>query len=82
MNEATSKKSWIELADDEIDLSDIPELDGDFAEQATMCEPLVRKNTMLVDSDIYEWFQREGPDYQQRMNRLLRDYMDSRKNCG
>lgn len=81
MNEATSKKNWIGLSDDEIDLSDIPEVGEDFAEHARMRGPLVQKNTVLVDADVYEWFERQGPDYQQRINQLLRDYIDAQKNA-
>jgi uncharacterized protein (DUF4415 family) len=82
MNEVTSTKSWVDLADDEIDLSDIPELGEEFFKHAKMRGPLVQKNTVLVDTDIYQWFQEHSPDYQQRINQLLRDYMDVQKNSG
>lgn len=82
MNEATSNKSWIGLADDEIDLSDIPEVGEEFVKHARMRGSLVQKDTVLVDADIYEWFQRQGPDYERRINQLLRDYMDSQKDAG
>ena len=81
MNEVTSKKSWVNLADDEIDLSDIPELGEEFFKHAQMRGPLIQKNTVLVDADIYAWFQQHSPDYQQRINQLLRDYMDAQTNA-
>ncbi len=80
-NDASSEKRWIGLSDDEIDLSDIPEVGKDFAEHARMRGPLVQKNTVLVDTGVYEWFERQGPDYQQRINHLLRNYMDAQKNA-
>ncbi|MBA5605786.1 BrnA antitoxin family protein [Duganella sp. FT3S] len=77
MNEATSRKHWTELADEEIDLSDIPEVTEASAKHGTMREALIQKNTLLIDLDVYDWFRRQGPDYEWRINQLLRDYMES-----
>lgn len=61
--------------DEGIDLSDIPELGEEFFRQAQLRGPLIEKYTALVDRDVYEWFQLQGPDYLQRMNQVLLDYV-------
>ena len=40
----------------------------------------VPKKTLLslrIDSDVIEWFRRQGAGYQSRMNALLRAYMEA-----
>lgn len=32
-----------------------------------------------VEREVYEWFHAQGPDYMQRINRLLREHMESRQ---
>lgn len=61
--------------DEGIDLSDIPELGEEFFQHAQLREALIEKHSALVDREVYEWFQSQGPDYLRRMNQLLRDYM-------
>lgn len=55
--------------------SDIPELDDEFFKNAKMRAPLTQKDTILLDHDIYEWFKSQGPDFQQRINVLLRSHI-------
>jgi uncharacterized protein (DUF4415 family) len=33
--------------------------------------------SLRIDSDVIEWFRRQGPGYQSRMNALLRAYMEA-----
>ena len=75
-----TKNDWKKInkvREERIDYSDIPELDD-----AVFAQPLVewppKKNTitMRVDSDVLEWFRRQGSGYQTRMNRVLRHYME------
>ncbi len=33
--------------------------------------------SLRLDSDVVEWFRRQGPGYQSRMNALLRAYMEA-----
>jgi len=35
--------------------------------------------SLRIDSDVIEWFKRQGPGYQSRMNALLRAYMEAHK---
>jgi uncharacterized protein (DUF4415 family) len=36
--------------------------------------------TLRIDSDVVEWYRRQGAGYQTRINALLRAYMEERKN--
>lgn len=40
-------------------------------------KPVARKKllTLRVDSDVLEWYKKQGPGYQTRINALLRAYM-------
>jgi len=44
-------------------------------------KPVPRKAllSLRIDSDVIEWFKRQGPGYQSRMNALLRAYMQAHK---
>ena len=33
--------------------------------------------SLRIDADVIEWFRRQGPGYQSRMNALLRAYMEA-----
>lgn len=72
-----NKVSNSELED--IDLSDLPEQSEEFFKRAKMEGPLIRKGTVLLDSDIYEWFQTQDAESQRRVNQLLREYMQSQQ---
>lgn len=68
------------VADEDIDFSDIPELDEKFFEAAQLLLPTQSKRmmTLRIDGDVVEWFKGHGPGYQSRMNAVLRAYMKSR----
>ena len=68
------------LKDDRIDFSDTPELTPEMFARAVVrrgLKPVPRKEqlTIRVDSDVLEWYKRQGPGYQTRINALLRAYM-------
>ena len=74
-----SNTDWKQLAsmdDQDIDTSDIAELDDDFFKQAELRIPPKQSVTMRLDSDVLLWFKSQGQGYQTRINRLLRNYMD------
>jgi uncharacterized protein (DUF4415 family) len=90
----TSKKSrsdWKRvdaLKDHKIDFSDIPEVTPEMFARAVVrrgLKPVARKRqlTIRVDSNVLEWYKRQGPGYQTRINSLLRAYMEEhlRKNA-
>ena len=81
MNKA-SKTDWARLAgmkDQEIDTSDIGELDDDFFRNAELRVPAKQAVTIRLDADVLEWFKEQGQGYQTRINQLLRLYMQSKQ---
>lgn len=67
------------MTDDEIDLSDSPELDESFFANATLRMPLQKKAVSLrIDPDILKWYKGQGSGYQTRMNAVLRMYMQAK----
>ena len=70
----TSRTDWDrldEMTDDDIDYSDIPPLNDEFFARARLVIP----NAVAVDPDVLAWFKRLGPDYPERINRILREYI-------
>lgn len=65
------------MKDKDIDYTDIPELGDDFFKNAELKLPQKQTVTMRVDSDVLQWFKRQGKGYQTRINQLLRRYMES-----
>ena len=68
------------LKDDRIDFSDTPELTPEMFARAVVrrgLKPVPRKAqlTIRVDSDVLEWYRKQGRGYQARINALLRAYM-------
>jgi hypothetical protein len=64
---------------EDIDFSDIPELGDDFFKNAVRIGPLVQKETVLVDRDVYEWFKEHVPESSKLISQLLRNYIDEQK---
>lgn len=79
------KSDWQEpavAAVEDVDLSDIQELDEEFFQHAEVRGPMIQLYSALVDRDVYEWFQLQGADYLQRMNQVLRDHMHAKQGGG
>ena len=80
-----SKERWAEIAaipDEEIDTSDIPELDAAFFEKARIVFPGSTPKDAgpaPIDAEIVEWFRAEGKGHVNRMNAVLRAYMLARE---
>lgn len=74
---------WERLArmkDEDIDLSDIPELDEQFWDNAQLAMPDTKERiTIRVDQDVLDYFRESGPGYQTRMNAVLRSFVTARK---
>jgi uncharacterized protein (DUF4415 family) len=84
----SSKKSLTDweridlLKDDDIDLSDIPELTPEMFARAVVkrglkITPNKAQLTIRVDQDVLAWFKSQGRGYQTRINSLLRAYMEA-----
>ena len=79
-----SKKRLAEIAsirDEDIDYSDIPELDDTFWANAELKMPEKKSRiTVRIDSDVLAWLKSQGAGYQTRMNAILRTYMEAQEN--
>ena len=66
--------------DEDINLSDIPELTDKFwqnAKQGQFYRPLKQQLTLRLDADVVAWFKAQTPEgdgYQTHINRALRQY--------
>lgn len=68
------------MSDEDIDRSDIPELDESFFERETVAFPPPKKQlTIRLDEDILEWLKAQGRGYQTRINAILRAYYEAHK---
>jgi uncharacterized protein (DUF4415 family) len=68
------------MKDEDIDYSDIPELDDSFFKKATVSFPPAKKQlTVRLDEDILEWLKGQGRGYQTRINAILRSYYEAHK---
>ncbi len=66
------------LSDKDIDTSDIPALDNAFFKSAEIrIRPNKKSLTMRLDTDVLEWYRKQGKGYQTRINAVLRMYMET-----
>jgi uncharacterized protein (DUF4415 family) len=70
------------LPDEEIDLSDCPEISPEMFAKAIVrrgikSAPPKVQLTLRIDNDVVEWFKSQGRGYQSRINALLRAYMEA-----
>jgi uncharacterized protein (DUF4415 family) len=67
------------MKDEDIDLSDLPEIPPEKFAQAVVrkgLQPVEHKTqiTLRVDADVLDWFRKRGAGYQSRINAVLRAY--------
>lgn len=72
------------LTDGHIDKVDIPEVPPEMFARGVIrrgLRPVVRKQqlTIRIDSDVLDWYKRQGQGYQTKINSLLRAYMEAHK---
>ena len=86
--ESTLKESltdWKRLdamQDDDIDLSDAPEITPEMFARSVVrsglkSPPNKKQITIRLDEDVLRWFRAQGAGYQTRINALLRAYMEA-----
>ena len=67
------------MKDGDIDLSDVPEITPDMFAKSIVRRGLKPRTktqlTLRVDSDVLEWYKKQGRGYQTKINLLLRAYM-------
>lgn len=70
----TSRTNWekLESIDDlDIDYTDIPPLEAAFFAGAHLMIP----NGVRIDADVLHWFRLHSTDYTERINAILRQYI-------
>ncbi|MGC9396040.1 MAG: BrnA antitoxin family protein [Anaerolineae bacterium] len=72
------------LEDEDIDLSDIPEITPEMFAKAVVRRglqppPGKQQVTIRLDDDVLAWFRAQGRGYQTRINSLLRAYMEAQQ---
>jgi len=70
------------MKDEDIDLSDNPEVPADMFARGIVrrgLKPVARKGqiTLRVDNDVLAWYRKQGSGYQTKINALLRAYMEA-----
>ena len=66
--------------DENIDFSEIPELDETFWRQAELIEPdLTEQVTIRVKRSVLAYFRAPGRGYQTRINRVLESYVRAQR---
>ena len=72
------RKKLVKMRDEDIDYSDIPELDESFWESAEVVMPVSPEKKQIsikIDREVLDYFRKDGPGYQTRMNAVLRAYI-------
>lgn len=78
----TDWKRFDALQDEDIDLSDAPEITPEMFAKAVVRRglqppPTKQQITIRLDYDVLKWFRAQGEGYQTRINALLRAYMEA-----
>jgi uncharacterized protein (DUF4415 family) len=75
-NQAKQLAALHKMKDEDIDLSDIPEItDWSNAIAGKYYRPVKQSLTIRLDADVIAWMKSQGPGYQTRINNLLRNAM-------
>ncbi len=81
--ESTSETNWEridQMADEEINTSDIPPLDEVFFANAELRLPKGKVPVLMsIDADVFQWFKAQGAEYQNLINMALRIYAEEHK---
>ena len=76
MNVEKDLKSLANIQNDDIDLSDIPEIsDWSTAKRGQFYRPVKQKVTIRIDADVLELFKHNASQYQTAINNALRNYI-------
>ncbi|MCY4571444.1 MAG: BrnA antitoxin family protein [Gemmatimonadetes bacterium] len=71
------------MKDEDIDYSDIPELNAEFFATARVVVPPGKKQvTVRLDRDVLAWLKAQGRGYQTRINAILRAYYEAHTSRG
>ena len=67
------------LRDEDIDLSDSPELGPEFFANAIIWPGPKKQITLRLDPDVLKFFRKHGRGYQTTINAVLRKYMEAQQ---
>ncbi len=68
------------LKDEDLDFSEIPELDETFWQEAKLVEPdRTEQISLRIRRSVLQWFKRPGKGYQTRINRVLETYVRAQR---
>jgi len=79
---AESKTDWKRInamTDEDIDLTESPELDAAFFKEAVTWPTHKKQITLRLDPDVLEFFKSQGRGYQTAINKVLRRYVETHK---
>ena len=70
------------MTNEQIDLTETPEVSAEMFARAIVRRglkiiPRKTQLTLRVDSDVLEWYKKQGAGYQTKINALLRAYMEA-----
>ncbi|HEE6439465.1 TPA: BrnA antitoxin family protein, partial [Acinetobacter baumannii] len=65
------------VPDDQLDLSDIPEITdwSNAIRHGQFFRPVKQQTSVRLDADVLAWLKAQGKGYQTRMNKILREAM-------
>ena len=76
----TDWEAFRNLRDEDIDLSDIPELDKTFWKHAKVVRPdTTQQVTLRIKQSVLDYFKAGGKGYQTRMNQVLESFVKSQE---
>jgi uncharacterized protein (DUF4415 family) len=79
-NAAEELAALAALPDEEIDISDIPEItDWSKAVVGRFYRPVKEAVTIRLDADVLDWLKQGGRGYQTRVNKILRAVMEQQR---
>ncbi len=80
MSLSEREKRLLEMSDEDIDLSDIPEINEEFFKNAKLVErkPRTEAISIRIDTDVLQWFKEHANNkgYQTLINAVLRTYVE------
>ena len=72
------REKLLAMSDADIDYSDIPELGDDFWANAKVImpeKPVKKQISIKIDREVLDYFRKDGPGYQTRMNAVLKSFV-------
>ena len=85
MSKSERYKKLISMSDDDIDYSDISELGDEFWANAKVVMPAKidkKQISIKIDREVLDFFRKDGPGYQTRMNAVLKSFVRANKGQG